>query len=215
MLSDQGGAAVLVANYTNSRKSPDWAHVTRMKRASYLFSMLLIVCTLTLADDSVRAIIGDSDLIGFATVIGHESYSTEPGASFSIYTDTTYRIEEILKGTQGKETVVVTQYGGTVGEHRVSTSVLMLPEVGQRVVVFLRKTRKSDFAVPGRSPNAYIYTDADYGLLMIRKAEGRMIEVLIPYGKKALGNNNGNAGAKTDVWLTVTELRRYLEGVSE
>lgn len=110
------------------------------------------------ADNGIplEKIANDSDIVGLGTVIKRDSYHVDPKSGKrttdpkiieeipgSIHTDTTFSVEETLKGSASTNEVTVTMFGGSSGNDWVTTSVLIIPNVSDEVAFFLRETDES------------------------------------------------------------------------
>jgi len=102
-----------------------------------------------------------SDTVVEADVMSSQSYREADGR---IYTQTTLKVLEYLKG-EGPEELVVSQLGGTVGDLRMEIPGDLELVQGQRVVLFARSDQGqlwptllgwSAFVVTGQGPEAAV-----------------------------------------------------------
>lgn len=170
----------------------------------------------------LEKIANDSDIVGFGTVIKRDSYHVDPKNgnritdpneierySFSIWTDTTFLIEEFLKGPTNVNEVTVTLYGGGSDNYRVTTSVLIIPNVSDEVAFFLREADGSR-QIQKQEEKRYIYSHADYGLYRVLDQPDMDSQILLPYGRHP-SRLNDDQFLKNDAeqWLTTDGLRSY------
>lgn len=169
---------------------------TTMKKIITLFTLLFVSISFSqILKVDTKTKIQESDFIFRGKIIGQNSFRTKN----SIYTDYTLQIEEIIKGNENSQNVIVNVIGGRVGNDMLITCPENHFELNENSIYFLKKNTNSVYELNYFGQSIISENDSEF-------ENAQTIINSIKNREKKSVQNNQNINQQKAVQATITNI---------